>query len=158
MEYSSTAGWCVLCRTLFLTRSGGGSGLRCVWKVFTVLHCFHIFLCCSLIPKWFKIHFSLKILHTAPIMKMWKVFSDVCKLIKNKNKNLKRSHIRKYCSGVSWFHWSDDLETWLDSTNGKFRWLDMIWRCVSEELSVEPPRQEDCLEAQRENVVLLWRS
>ena len=35
-------------------------------QVFTALHFFHILLCYSLIPKWIKLIFFLKILHTIP--------------------------------------------------------------------------------------------
>ena len=40
--------------------------VQCIRKVFTVLHFFHILLCYSLIPKWNKFIFFLKILHRTP--------------------------------------------------------------------------------------------
>ena len=108
-------------------------GIQCIRKVFTALHFLHILVCYSLIPKWIQIIIFLKILHTIPRNDNVKnVFGNILQIYKK----IKKSHVHSLCHDtqnwaqvhpISTGHPWDVSTTWLESTCGKFSWLDMIW-------------------------------
>ena len=111
-----------------------------------------------------------------PIMTKWKqVFRNVCKCVKNtKQKYLIYVSIQTLCyetrnwaqvHPVSIDHPWEVSTTWLESTCGKFNWLDMIWKgtyirshswqCMSEQKPshevegiVHRDLRQNCVEAQ----------
>ncbi len=108
---------------------------QCIRKVFT-LYFFHISLCYSLIPKWIKFIIFLKILQTIPHNDNVK---ELClkslQIYKKKKNNHMYISIHSLCHDtqnwaqvhpVSTDHPWDVSTTWLESTCGKFSWLDMI--------------------------------
>jgi len=69
--------------------------VKCIWKVFAVLHFFHILLCYSLIPKWIKFLIFLKLTMTTWTKFVW----NVCKFIKYKKwRNHMYISIHSLCS------------------------------------------------------------
>jgi hypothetical protein len=103
--------------------------LQCIRKVFRPLHLFHILLRHSLII------FASSIYTRYPIMtKQKQVLRNVCNI---NRKYLIYITIQSLCyENWNWaqvYSVSIDLPwdvstTWLESTCGKFNWLDMIWK------------------------------
>ncbi len=104
--------------------------LECIHSALLFPH----LLCYSLIPKWIKFIILHKILKTKPNNDNVK---DVCLKSFETKKNHMYISIHSLCHDtqnwaqvhpVSTDHPWDVSTSWLESTCGKFSWLDMIWK------------------------------